>query len=41
MDHNLSQVSKRSDILEKERHNGRTCQTGIVILDPLLEKSNS
>ncbi|KAI3092129.1 hypothetical protein CBS147333_10257 [Penicillium roqueforti] len=28
MDHNLSQVSKRSNTPDTEGHNGRTCQTG-------------
>jgi hypothetical protein len=39
MDHNLSQVPKKSNTPNTESHNGRTCQTGIVILDPLLEES--
>jgi hypothetical protein len=38
MDHNLSQVSKKSNTPDTEGHNGRTCQTGIGILDPLLEE---
>lgn len=39
MDHKLSQVPNKSNTPDKEGHNGRTYQTGIVILDPLLEES--
>jgi hypothetical protein len=36
MDHNLSQVPKKSNTPDTEGHNGRTCQTGIVILDLVM-----
>lgn len=39
MDHNLSEVLKKSNTTDTESHNERTCQTGIVILDPLREES--
>jgi hypothetical protein len=39
MDHNLSQVPKKSNTPDTEGHNGRTGKTGIVILDPLLKES--
>jgi hypothetical protein len=38
MEHNLSQVPKKSNTPDTEGHNGRTCQTGFGILDPLLEE---
>lgn len=41
MDHELSQVTKRSNTLDTEGRNGLTWQTGIVILYPLLEFSGN
>lgn len=39
MDYKLPQASKRSNTPDTEEHNGLTWQTGIVILEPLLEES--
>jgi hypothetical protein len=39
MDHKLSQVSKMSNTPDTEERNRLTWQTGIVILDPVLEES--
>jgi preprotein translocase subunit Sss1 len=39
MDHKLSHVLTRSNTPDTEEHNALTLQTGIAILDPLLEES--